>query len=250
MRTLPSAPLAALLLTLALVLLPPVGAAVTPPDGIGGGPGRVASKAPYGGSDPAAKREFVAGGAAHDGSGHPESCVSCHEKTNPTMVSAWQQSRHAAKGVGCSGCHGDNHSRIFEVKGRVSAAVCGSCHAKEVKEFDRSLHAQAMDLLKTDPRLERLSPVMADQSCNACHKIGVRSADGSRGQCNSCHSGHSFSAAEARRPEACAVCHTGPDHPHLEMWQASKHGQLFAAEATRSQAPTCVTCHMPGGTHE
>jgi hydroxylamine dehydrogenase len=179
-----------------------------------------------------------------------QNCVGCHEKTNPTMVAAWQQSSHAAKGVGCAACHGDNHSRIFEVKGAVSAAVCGACHAKELKEFDRSLHAVAMDMLKTDPRFDRLSPVMADQSCVACHKIGTKFPDGSRGQCNSCHSGHSFSSAEARRPEACVICHTGPDHPQLEMWQASKHGQLFAAEATRSQAPTCVTCHLPAGTHD
>lgn len=35
----------------------------------------------------------------------------------------------------------------------------------------------------------------------------------------------------------------------MEMWQSSKHGQLFASEETRDQAPTCVTCHMPKGTH-
>ena len=179
----------------------------------------------------------------------PASCVDCHSKSNPVLVAAWQQSRHALKEVGCADCHGDNHSKIFEVKGAVSAAVCGSCHAKQVKEFDSSLHAVAMDMLKTDPRFHRLSPVMADLSCNSCHQIGARFPDGSRGKCNSCHSGHSFSTAEARRPEACAQCHTGPDHPHLEMWQASKHGQLFADQETRSQAPTCVTCHMPAGTH-
>ena len=179
----------------------------------------------------------------------PESCVDCHSKSNPVLVTAWEESRHAVKEVGCADCHGSNHSKIFEVKGSVSAAVCGSCHAKQVKEFDRSLHAAAVDMLKTDPRFERLSPVMAEVSCSSCHQIGARFTDGSRGKCNSCHSGHSFSAAEARQPEACATCHTGPDHPHLEMWQSSKHGQLFAAEETRSQAPTCVTCHMPAGTH-
>jgi len=35
----------------------------------------------------------------------------------------------------------------------------------------------------------------------------------------------------------------------MAMWQASKHGQLFAAKETRDQSPTCVTCHMPNGTH-
>jgi hypothetical protein len=35
----------------------------------------------------------------------------------------------------------------------------------------------------------------------------------------------------------------------MAMWQASKHGQLHASDETRDQAPTCVTCHMPKGTH-
>ena len=82
-----------------------------------------------------------------------------------------------------------------------------------------------------------------------CHQIGAHSTDGSRGKCNSCHSSHSFSVKEARRPEACAPCHTGPDHPHMEIWRASKHGQLFASQDTRDQSPTCVTCHMPKGSH-
>lgn len=179
----------------------------------------------------------------------PEGCVDCHNKSAPTLVAAWQQSRHAAKNVGCADCHGNNHSKIFEVKGAVSASVCGSCHSKQVKEFSGSLHAVAVEMMKTDPRFGRLSPAMADLSCQSCHQIGARFPDGSRGKCNSCHSGHLFSVEEARQPEACAQCHTGPDHPHLEMWQASKHGQLFAAKETRAQAPTCVTCHMPAGTH-
>ena len=186
----------------------------------------------------------------HTALGEPESCVDCHRQTNKDMVTAWQESRHAAAGVGCIDCHGDNHSTIFNVKGKVSAAKCGTCHAKEVTEFNRSLHAEAMDRMEIDPKFTRLSPAMAQQSCIPCHKTGEHFSDGSRGSCNSCHSGHGFSVVEARRPEACGVCHSGPDHPHIEMWQASKHGQLFAAEETRSQAPTCVTCHMPGGSHD
>ena len=132
----------------------------------------------------------------------------------------------------------------------MSAGKCGSCHAKEVKQFDRSLHAAAVDLMKSDPKFARLSPAMADAGCNGCHQIGAKFADNSRGKCNSCHSGHSFSIAEAKRPESCAPCHSGSDHPQMEMWQSSKHGQLFAAGQTREQAPTCVTCHMPAGSHD
>ena len=180
----------------------------------------------------------------------PQSCVDCHRQSEKEMVKAWEGSRHAAAGVGCIACHGDNHSTIFQVKGQVSAATCGSCHSKQVTEFNRSLHAESMDRMEADPKFERLSPAMAEQGCVQCHKIGKHFADGSRGGCNSCHSGHAFSVVEARRPEACGGCHSGPDHPHIEMWQASKHGQLFASPETRAQAPTCVTCHMPGGSHD
>jgi hydroxylamine dehydrogenase len=176
-------------------------------------------------------------------------CLECHEKAETNMVEAWRQSMHAEAGVGCAECHGEDHSAIFAVKGQVSAAVCGKCHSEQVKQFDESLHAAAMDLLVDDPKFKRLSPAMAEMGCVSCHQVGARSYDGNRGKCNVCHSGHSFSSQEARRPEACAMCHTGPDHPHMEMWQNSKHGQLFANESTRDQAPTCVTCHMPNGNH-
>lgn len=192
----------------------------------------------------------VGSGGIRSGLAEPQSCVDCHRQTNKAMVSAWEESRHAAKGVGCVECHGDNHSTIFNVKGKVSAAKCGSCHAQQVSQFNKSLHAEAMDRMMADPKFARLSPAMAEQGCISCHKIGEHFADGSRGGCNSCHSSHGFSVAEARRPETCGGCHSGPDHPHIEMWQASKHGQLFAAAETRSQAPTCVTCHMHGGSHD
>jgi hydroxylamine dehydrogenase len=179
-----------------------------------------------------------------------ETCVECHSKSSPRLVTSWQESRHAVKGVGCAACHGEDHSRIFEVKGEVSAAVCGTCHATQVKEFSKSLHAIAIDTMKADPKFGRLSPAMAELSCNGCHQIGKQFSDGSRGNCNSCNSGHSFSSREARRPESCAQCHTGPDHEHLEMWLTSKHGQLYSDETTRAQSPTCVTCHMPSGSHD
>jgi hydroxylamine dehydrogenase len=179
----------------------------------------------------------------------PQSCLECHATLSPTAVTAWRESRHGRRDVGCADCHGEDHSTIFARKGRVSAAVCGKCHSKEKTQFDLSLHAAAMDNLQSDPKFNRLSPVLKELGCVGCHQIGDRSDDGSRGRCNSCHSSHSFSVAEARRPEACATCHTGPDHPHFAMWQASKHGQLFAVPETRNQSPTCVTCHMAKGNH-
>ena len=192
---------------------------------------------------------LVAGSSCGDALAAPESCVDCHKKSSPLLVSAWEQSVHAAEGVGCAECHGEDHSTIFAIKGRVSAGICGDCHPKQEKQFGASLHAMAVDTMIADPKFAQLSPIMAEMACNSCHQIGARFPDGSRGSCNSCHSGHSFSIVEARQPDACASCHSGPDHAQMEMWTASKHGQLFAAEETRNQAPTCVTCHMPDGTH-
>jgi hydroxylamine dehydrogenase len=182
--------------------------------------------------------------------GQQQDCIECHQPRSPKMVDAWRNSRHGQEGVGCVDCHSKDHSSIFFRKGRVSAATCAKCHQKEVTEFGRSLHASAVERLVSDPKFKKLSPVMREQGCMACHQIGKVFSDGSKGRCNSCHSGHSFSVQEALRPESCGSCHAGPDHPQMESWLASKHGQLHAAEETRSQAPTCVTCHMPRGNHD
>jgi hypothetical protein len=80
--------------------------------------------------------------------------------------------------------------------------------------------------------------------------------DGSLGSCSSCHTRHAFSAAEARKPETCGQCHLGPDHPQAEIYEESKHGNIFFSNVEHYDmeaddwgtdditAPTCATCHM------
>ncbi|MCE4625007.1 MAG: multiheme cytochrome [Desulfurococcales archaeon] len=90
--------------------------------------------------------------------------------------------------------------------------------------------------------------------------------DGSLGTCTACHTRHSFSLEEARKPETCGQCHLGYDHPHIEIYEHSKHGIIYSTEGERwnwtdlpwrvgvdFRAPTCATCHMstiadPNGT--
>jgi len=90
--------------------------------------------------------------------------------------------------------------------------------------------------------------------------VGERYPDGSIGNCTVCHTRHNFSIAEARKPEACASCHLGPDHPDIEIYNESKHGQMYLAHGDEWRfdsppdawepgdytAPTCATCHMSG----
>lgn len=104
------------------------------------------------------------------------------------------------------------------------------------------------------------------KGCGSCHKLGLKSPEqiaalarqGNRfgvASCDACHTRHTFSAAEARQPQACETCHMGFDHPQWEMYSSSKHGVRYELkqlkiQAETSAAPTCQTCHMPNGDHE
>ncbi len=90
--------------------------------------------------------------------------------------------------------------------------------------------------------------------------VGTIYPDGSIGNCSVCHTRHNFSVASARKPEACGACHLGPDHPNIEIYYESKHGQVFQTQGEEWNwdaapdtwepgdyiAPTCATCHMSG----
>ncbi len=90
--------------------------------------------------------------------------------------------------------------------------------------------------------------------------VGRVNPDGSLGSCTYCHTRHGFSIAEARKPEMCGQCHLGPDHPQHEIYEESKHGNIYAASGDKWNwdapagewgpediaAPTCATCHMSG----
>ncbi len=81
--------------------------------------------------------------------------------------------------------------------------------------------------------------------------------DGSLGSCATCHTRHTFSISEARKPHTCGQCHLGYDHPQIEIYEESKHGNIYDSEGEEwnwsnlpwrpgidFRAPTCATCHM------
>jgi hydroxylamine dehydrogenase len=90
-------------------------------------------------------------------------------------------------------------------------------------------------------------------ACLQCHSVATK--------CDSCHTRHRFSAAEARRPEACLTCHSGPPHPDDDTYFASAHGKKYLAESAKQDwnkplakgnyaTPTCAYCHLHDGTHQ
>ncbi len=169
----------------------------------------------------------------------------------------------------------------------VAAAVtpkdCSRCHPDEVTQYSHSKHANTLEIIwKIDKWLQdgMNSDFERKEGCYVCHGtvlkiagdsldpttwpnvgVGRVNMDGSLGSCTSCHTRHRFSVMEARKPEACGQCHLGPDHPQIEIFMESKHGDIYtafkdtynwnAAPGTWTpgvdyRAPTCAVCHMSG----
>jgi len=196
-------------------------------------------------------------------------CITCHEKQGvaPGVIAQWKASRHAVTGTGCYECHeakeGDFDYFLcpesdLPVARHPTPKDCAKCHETQVEEFARSKHAvaQVMMALKGADR-NLFEPTLATKhGCEQCHNIGNYWPDQSVGECDACHSKHRFSLVQARKPETCGECHIGPDHPHIEIYLESKHGNLYTAhggtwnwnypsgDPVPFEAPTCATCHM------
>ena len=181
----------------------------------------------------------------------------------------------------------DNPYGTKEYKTPISAVVtpkdCSRCHPDESKQYSQSKHANTMEIIwKIDPWLNHgmNSDFERASGCYHCHGtelkvkdgkldpetwpnvgVGRLNLDGSKGSCTSCHTRHRFSVMEARKPEACEQCHLGPDHPQIEIYMESKHGDIYTAHGddynwesapgtwspgVDFRGPTCASCHMSG----
>ena len=203
------------------------------------------------------------------GAAGAQTCVECHTKVTPGPVSDWQLSKHSKNGVECTSCHGDQHKTADDatLAKMPSPETCGQCHAERLAQYKSSKHALAWAAMNAMPTIhyQPMALIEGQKGCGACHRIGLKSEADMAGlrkngytygasACDSCHTRHTFSAEEARQPEACATCHTGFDHPQWEMYSGSKHGIRHALKRTgvlqpSATAPTCQTCHMQGGDH-
>ena len=175
-----------------------------------------------------------------------------------------------------------------EFKVPIAAVVtpkdCSRCHPDEAQQYSVSKHANTQEIIwKIDPWLNKGMNSDSERAtgCYHCHGtilrktkdgaldpetwpnvgVGRINLDGSRGSCTSCHTRHRFSVMEARKPEACGQCHLGPDHPQIEIYMESKHGDIYTAHGDEYnwnaapgtwtpgvdfRGPTCASCHMSG----
>jgi hydroxylamine dehydrogenase len=83
-----------------------------------------------------------------------KSCVECHRQGTPGIVAHWKGSPHARAGVGCIDCHQADvkDADAFVHYGNTIATVvtprdCARCHKDVDREFEKSHHAAAGNIL-------------------------------------------------------------------------------------------------------
>ena len=196
-------------------------------------------------------------------------CVDCHSKQTPNIVSDWKLSKHSQLDVTCATCHGDQHRSAADVA-RVKIPTpdtCAQCHQTQVEQYKHGKHSKAWAAMMAMPTIhwQPMSLIEGQKGCGGCHKIGEKPieetaklrAEGNNfgsASCDSCHTRHTFSVKEAKSPQACETCHMGFDHPQWEMYSSSKHGVRTDLKQrgilqTEAASPTCQTCHMQDGDH-
>ena len=179
----------------------------------------------------------AAGAAQPEPSADDRACLDCHGPQEPRApgaanarrdlegrkvprieVAAYLNSVHGD--AGCISCHDEvklpahpgkapaSDERPRKAPGAV-IPMCRSCHAKVVKAFDRSIHAEA-----------------------------VRARSRSAPDCNGCHAPHAVTTASVQEgpKNACLGCHDDPAQTH-RSWlpNAARHLETVA----------CAACHAP-----
>jgi predicted CXXCH cytochrome family protein len=189
-----------------------------------------------------------------------ESCVGCHlevgDERLAAPVKAFAKDIHAAKGFGCTACHGGDPKEtgmeaMDPAKGYIGKPgrreilqVCGRCHS------DARFMKQYNPALRVDQVAEYLTSV---------HGRRLREAgDPNVAVCTSCHPAHSItppsdpqsSVHPLRVAETCGRCHADPKYmasykiptDQLQKYRGSVHWATMSQKGDLS-APTCNDCH-------
>lgn len=172
--------------------------------------------------------------------------------------------------VSCIDCHVDvgaqnaEHAKDLRMP---DGAACGTCHLQQWAEREserdtlvwpqgqwpdgRPSHALDWRANVETAIWAAMEEREVAEGCTFCHVNQTK--------CDTCHTRHEFSAVEARKPEACSICHNGVDHNEFENYLLSKHGTIYQTRGDTwnwearladsmdlggQHAPTCQTCHM------
>jgi hydroxylamine dehydrogenase len=186
----------------------------------------------------------------------PNDCSTCH----PVEVGQFADSKkaHAIKNLMSNPVYHTMVSSVTGIKtydkGKLVFAkpsantlheTCLGCHGTNVE-------VSGMQTLKTE-----LGDIAVPKLTNWPNEgVGRANPDGSLGACTACHPRHGFSIEVARKPYTCSQCHEEPDVPAWDIYEESKHGNIYSSKyhdwnfnavpwviGKDFRAPTCSTCH-------
>ncbi len=188
----------------------------------------------------------------------PDDCAVCH--STETMQYRQNIMSHAYGNLAGNPVYQQLQSAIIDIpqltqgedftlapaKAPIQAQACYSCHGTHVEK--EGMETRDTELGEMEfPKLNG----WPNQG------VGRINTDGSKGSCTACHTRHAFSIAMARKPDTCKQCHVGPDVPAAKVYDASKHGNIYASMKDKWNfealpwmigrdftAPTCAACHM------
>jgi hypothetical protein len=187
-------------------------------------------------------------------------CISCHLELggrHEEITADWNESVHAARGVGCVSCHGgDPTQEDAELAMSPEAGYLGPLPKDRIPGLCGSCHTR-VDLMRPyDLPTDQLNQYWQSQ-----HGQALLQGDPNVATCFDCHDGHrvlkvSDPASQVyptNEPAMCARCHADAtlmapyDIPTNQygLYQDSVHG-IALLQNQDLRAPTCSTCH---GTH-
>lgn len=139
----------------------------------------------------------------------------------------------------------DNKITMHDATHFTKNETCYACHGTEViVEGTRTVSSDLGDIKV---------PALKDWPNQG---VGRINPDGSIGSCTACHPRHSFSIEIARQPQTCEQCHLEPDVPAYNIYEESKHGNIYESMKEKWNwedvpwklgvdftTPTCAACH-------
>lgn len=188
-------------------------------------------------------------------------CAACHatlDDEQARIVSQWEESIHAVRGVGCADCHGGDPG-AETVNGAMSpgAGYVGVPAPATIPGLCASCHADPARMRQYDLPTDQFAKYQESVHGQALYENG----DTNVATCVDCHGAHDTPevndpAADVyptNVPELCASCHADAERmapygiptDQYDLYVGSVHGIALLQEQDL-RAPSCATCH---GTH-
>jgi hypothetical protein len=178
-------------------------------------------------------------------------CVNCH-KGWPELKE-WEESSHAAAGVGCSDCHGGDVNAASMEAVRRAAGYVGEFRRDAIPGMCARCHSDSGAMKQYDLPFNQY-----EEYTTSVHGRRLAAGDSKVAVCTDCHGAHLVLPASDNRssvnkmrvPATCRKCHGdealmaqyGLPADTYELYARSVHGRMLL-EQQLTGVPSCADCH-------